>query len=807
MDVFGPDMPFRRDITSNGRDSRTMPECSDDRSSHAAAAVLRVVSMVLLVSCLSAPSLAQPAPRHLADRPLEDALRVLQARGLRLVFTSEIVTPEMRVGAEPRGRTAREQLDQILAPHGLRADDGPGHVLRIVRARRPPATGPKIVAAPRNTADVDASAAAGLPGPAAHVEMVEVVADRREGGSGHLGSARGLDSRHLQDLAGRVADDPLRTVHSLPGVAAGDDFRSEFSVRGSPYRHAGLIVDGVVAPWLQHASPGRGNVGTVTMIPGDAVQEAVLLMGAYPRRDGAQIGPQLSLTLREGSRTAAGVRLAVSGTSTSLTAEGPIGELNRGSWLVGARKSHVEWPVGRNDHDRTVFGYGDLQSKIVYDVTPRQQVSVSLVAGLSNVEREDLGPQAMADGVNRAAVVSLSWRSTLGSHTVVTQRVSGLTHAFVNRFQSARPASAGDNRAYAYRGELERPLGRGLLEIGTHVRHVGGSRRGVSWLPFGPGAAPTTLPDVDASWMERSGHLSFQQRFGSTVTMAAGLRVADSSLADGDASDRWLQAEWSVRPEWRLHASAGVTHQFPALDDMRGRTIADRLRPEQATHLDVGIAHRLSDRVRWDATLFGRRERDVLRQPDAAPRLLDGALAEDDLTRRLENALAGTARGIELSIERRDDRFSGWIGYAYGIARSTDVAEGETFAADFDQRHALNASGTARLPWASRLTTTFRAGTNFPIPGYVVARDGRLVVTDRRNLARLPAYTRLDLRADRAFGHAERRLTLFVEVLNVLNRSNLGLADGAIRRDTGEAVGFTERLYPRLLTAGVRFEF
>ena len=43
--------------------------------------------------------------------------------------------------------------------------------------------------------------------------------------------------------------------------------------------------------------------------------------------------------------------------------------------------------------------------------------------------------------------------------------------------------------------------------------------------------------------------------------------------------------------------------------------------------------------------------------------------------------------------------------------------------------------------------------------------------------------------------------------MNALNRTNLGAATGVVRRDTGEAVGFTERLFPRLLTAGLRVEF
>jgi hypothetical protein len=72
---------------------------------------------------------------------------------------------------------------------------------------------------------------------------------------------------------------------------------------------------------------------------------------------------------------------------------------------------------------------------------------------------------------------------------------------------------------------------------------------------------------------------------------------------------------------------------------------------------------------------------------------------------------------------------------------------------------------------------------------------------------RLPAYARLDVRAERTFDVGKRRLSVFVDALTVLNRATAGPAFGAIRRGTGEAVGFTERLYPRLLTAGLRFEF
>ena len=54
---------------------------------------------------------------------------------------------------------------------------------------------------------------------------------------------------------------------------------------------------------------------------------------------------------------------------------------------------------------------------------------------------------------------------------------------------------------------------------------------------------------------------------------------------------------------------------------------------------------------------------------------------------------------------------------------------------------------------------------------------------------------------------AGRRVSLFAEVLNVLNRTNLGAADGVVRPGTGEAVGYTRALLPRLPSAGLVIEF
>jgi Ca-activated chloride channel family protein len=75
----------------------------------------------------------QTAGRY-AGRSLADVLRDLQSLGLKVVFSSELVRPEMRVATEPTSTTPRTILDEVLAPHKLRAVAGPKDTWLVVRA-------------------------------------------------------------------------------------------------------------------------------------------------------------------------------------------------------------------------------------------------------------------------------------------------------------------------------------------------------------------------------------------------------------------------------------------------------------------------------------------------------------------------------------------------------------------------------------------------------------------------------------------------------------------------------------------------
>ena len=170
---------------------------------------------------------------------------------------------------------------------------------------------------------------------------------------------RCIGNAELLNLRGVLADDPLRAVQVLPGVATGDDLRSEFTVRGSDFRHITFTVDGFATPYLLHAVRGvedRGPTGSVAMINSDVLEDVTLLNGGYPQYFTGHTGAEVDFRLREGSRERPNrPRSPSAGRAASAVARGADRPAPRGSWLVSARQSYLDAIVHRLTDQRREF--------------------------------------------------------------------------------------------------------------------------------------------------------------------------------------------------------------------------------------------------------------------------------------------------------------------------------------------------------------------------------------------------------------------------------------------------------------------
>lgn len=620
------------------------------------------------------------------------------------------------------------------------------------------------------------------------------------------GATRELGSGDLQDLRGVAADDPVRAVQALPGVATGDDFQAEFSVRGSAFRHVGLVVDNVATPLLFHAVRGAQDTGSIAMINTDILSRASLSTGARASRDGDWLGATLSFDVREGSRDRPAVRVAVSGTNTSSVVEGPIGSQKRGSWLVSLRKSYVGWLVRKLDPEiGSTVGFADAQGKIGYDLTTRQHVE-GLVLGGNMVYSK---PSASgANDIQRASSTSLltsvGWRY-VGPRAVLRQRLSVVANRFRNRGMFFQEQAAGDTRDIVWRGDITLPLRSWTFDGGLQAER---ERSTVALRNFSSVTASSARIRAERSLSASRNISSGWAQIGGRAAglgITAGARVSGDTLTDATRALPWVLV---ARRAGVVELTAGASRaiQFPTIDRLAQARPGSSLLPEEAWLLDGGARMPLSKALVASVTVFGRGESNVLRLVDEN-RLLDGARVTESIFPTLASTLDGTSHGVDVAFERRSERGpTGWVAYTWAHTRYEDRLAGETFDGDFDQRHTLNVFVQQHLSYRLKVSAKFRYGSNFPIVGYYTGSNDDLRLASTRNDVRLPPYARLDLSGSRTFTFTRSRLTLFVEIVNATGRRNFGPADGFIR-STGQAIGFSERLIPFLPSAGMLVEF
>jgi hypothetical protein len=595
-------------------------------------------------------------------------------------------------------------------------------------------------------------------------------------------------------------------VQTLPGVAATDDYRAEFAVRGLGPYHVGLSIDEVDSRLLVHTVRSIGDTGSLALINSDILEDATLFSGTYPQAMGSHLGARLDFRTRDGARDRLHVRALVSGSAATTVWEGPLGSGTRGSWLVAGRKSYIDWILRRVDILDGAFGFSDVQGKLTLNPTPKHTLRVSFIGGRSALdEEEDEGLNTLDRGGARTLIGNVQWRFTPSAKLAVAQQLYVIDSDFRNRVSDGRVREEGSDGDLTWRSNVEwAPSSRHFVQAGVQAQALDADR--TNHILTSP-TSSVTLRDAHIDTASYAGWVTYRWTPSRHVVFSPGVRVERWNLVDRTSASPWLLAEWQPGAATRVRGGVGVQRQAPGLDEALVAAQNDALRAERARVTDIGIERRLTDSWRVLATAFHRDESDRLRFVDSEFRLVDGTIVRPTAP-YVDNVLDGTAHGFDLTLERRaTSGFTGWLSYEFSKATNTDVTTGETYASDFDQRHTLNANVSFRWSERSSLSVRYRFGSNFPLQGYFEPNGEFHVLSSERNAGRLPAYSRLDVRADRAFTYRRSRLTLFVEVLNVLDRENVRTQSPSLNLRTGQVFQLTEKLFPVLPSAGVLIEF
>jgi hypothetical protein len=619
-----------------------------------------------------------------------------------------------------------------------------------------------------------------------------------------------LGGTELKNLASVLVDDPLRSVQSLPGVAASDDFGATFAARGLGFSNVGFYVDGVLMNALFHTIRDVNDSFSLTLLNGDVVDSLSLVTGGAPARYGNRTGSVLAVKTRDGSRDGFFGRASLGATGLYATLEGPIGAAKRTSWLVSARKSYLDYVLERLHEGTVVLGFYDATAKLTHHPSTSQSVALGFLHGRSRWRSTQPNPRPpdshTADAGTDLATLQWRWFPSLRWWLESVAFVSRETGR--NRNLDATDRFRFASTQWGLRSDATRIFGHHRLEAGVLFRGL--SESAVAREFDRQPASYRLTESYDARSAQQGAYVQdIWTGLGDRLTLTLGGRLDRFQETRETRVLPRASLTWAISGRTRLLAAVGEYAQFPGFEQLFGRHGNPDLRAERATHYVLGVEHSLGTSARLRLEAYDQGLTGLLFNREAEWRLEGGRILGPRVDTPLRSALAGHSRGIEMLVQRRSaNGLSGWVAYTLGHARWHEEESGLRFDSDFDQRHTLTVFGTCRISHTLNLSTKYRYGSGFPVAGFYESGPGGVYLSSERNRYRPESYSRWDLRANKAFVFERWRLTVYGEVVNLLNRTHTrytGLDELDAR--TGRVSLESGTLFPFLPSAGVTVEF
>jgi len=622
----------------------------------------------------------------------------------------------------------------------------------------------------------------------------------------------GTDAKNLGSV---LADDPLRAVQNLPGVSSNNDFDARFSLRGADFSRVGLYIDGVLLHEPFHMLEGISVSASGTAFNADIVEEMELYESAFPARYEDRSAGVLDVTTRDANRSADTFRVEASMSNAGFLAEGPIGKKKKGSWLVSARKSYLQYVLERTFPDNTlVFGMEDVQARLAYDLSPRNSFTLFVLESYSDLDRSSskstLGINSLMEAGYHYTLLNAGWRYSPSDKLLVKNHLAWMRERSTDSNPTNLPVSGDYYGEWVWNTDVTWMWNsRAPLEAGWSVRQLRDEGYANQYLTnqaaplvkdHYDGNATRTGGYVQQSWLAWSGRLRLN----------AGERWDRNSL--DQVSTTTPAASLSLRVASGTHFDLGWGEyvQYPEVSVLTSPLGNRGLLPERSIHAVAGFEQRLTARTRLRAEFYNRADRDMLFQPTIDPRLLLPKLTvfAPPSNPLYYNSLRGYARGAEFFLQRSSaNRFTGWISYAFGRTGMHDGVTGNRFPSDFDQRHTVNVYGGYRLSPTVNLSLRWSYGSNFPIPGYLTKVGSLYYLTTVRDQLRLPSYQRADFRVNKAWTLKRWRASLYGEVVNLTNRTNyLFDSFNGYTTSTHQAYITLDKMFPILPSVGLVLE-
>ncbi|MDO5607689.1 MAG: TonB-dependent receptor [Capnocytophaga sp.] len=601
--------------------------------------------------------------------------------------------------------------------------------------------------------------------------------------------------------------DVLKAIQLMPGVQSGSEGNSGLYVRGGGPDQNLLILDDAPVYNASHL------FGFFSIFNGDAIKNVTLTKGGFPARYGGRLSSVLDMSMKDGNKEKFSGEAGIGLISSRLMLEAPIIK-EKSSFIISGRRTYVDLltrPM-MPDEEKGGYYFYDFNAKVNYDIDHRNKLYLSGYFGKDkfNVSWKESNGDEGKGGLDWGNITG-----TLRWNRLFTDKIFANTALIFSDYTfSIGQEDKSTNGAYEldYRSGIK-DLGI-KYDMQIYVSPEYTLRTGVVSTKHDFRPSAVVVKDEAAARFDQkvqkiktieSGiYIENELFLWERLRMNAGLRWSHYHHAKKDYSmfEPRLSASYTLASDWAAKASYASMNQYVHLLSTSGVGLpmdlwvptTDLIAPQRSRQVAVGLAKDFIDKnLNFSAEGFYKKMDNIIGYAPGANFLL----VTDDFDNISnfsweENVIQGQgwSYGMELLLQRKVGRLSGWIGYTLSWTQHQFDEDngGRKFYARHDRRHDISVVGIYNLSERITLSGTWVYGTgnaiSLPSAKYDVNAVANGVVPeamrwyqasayDTKNDFRMRSYHRLDVgiqfhkRTKRNF-----QRTWDISVYNVYSRRN-----------------------------------
>ncbi|MCM1501784.1 MAG: TonB-dependent receptor [Bacteroidales bacterium] len=619
--------------------------------------------------------------------------------------------------------------------------------------------------------------------------------------------------RNIPAFAGET--DVLKAIQLLPGVQSGTEASAGLYVRGGGPDENLLMIDGIPLYNVSHM------FGFFSVFNTDAIKNVTLYKGNFPARFGGHLSSVVDVRMNDGNDQGYHGSVSIGLISAKVNVEGPIVK-GKTSFSVSARRTYMDlllqpvlWIVNKKD-EKYGGGYDfyDVNAKVTHKFSDMDKLTLSFYMGDDNAHfKMKTNDEHNYNGIDGSGsqtesyqehsqeflkgrwrwgnmVTALRWNhvvnpklymNTTVSYTRYRQRLGvGYEEKYKKTYTTGEEESSESNMDVDYHSNIGDVSGNVDFEYTPNTRHSVKFGGQYTWHAFNPGVNSMSASDS-------SEEMDFSYNYGDRKVNA---HEAAIYAEDNWTATKWLKINYGLRAslysidgknwlsaEPRLSARAllykdlsfkasySEMSQYVHMLSNSSLTLPSDLwvpvtkdiRPMRSRQVAAGFFYSLGV---FDFSVEG-----YWKTMDNIIEYKDGASFLGSTTGWEEKVCMGKgwSYGLELFVQKKFGKTTGWIGYTLSKAMRQFNKEGNMlnkglpFPAKYDRRHDLNITVTHAFSKKFDLSATFvfssgNCGTlamqkfsgSHLDPGSN-SFDREIDYNEHRNNYRMPPYHRLDI--------------------------------------------------------------